>query len=174
MLRFGINRWELVVQQGKLELEVAEARNIGLVLLRWLLQASERAPPAVQKAYKAEMEFTTPRTQRDFMRKFEGAIRPMVVASAESRLAKLEMAVIIDSLAREECPLPTLVGCKPVSWWTQEDDQVLVMVAWRNRGNRCQWHRVPRAPHTSSTEVRFGQQAEADFAYSQNWRNTGR
>jgi chromodomain-helicase-DNA-binding protein 7 len=134
MLRFGINRWEAVLGHARLEWDVSEARNIGLVFLRWMQQAAPSTPPAVQHAYDEEMCLTNARRQSDLIRWFPGTIRQMVVAFAQQRLTKIETAVIINSLETGEWELPALAGRKPAVGWTQEDDRAMVRAAWRNGG----------------------------------------
>jgi chromodomain-helicase-DNA-binding protein 7 len=152
LVQFGYGRWSSLLEHSTLACEVGEIRAISHVVLRWLLDSTTETQKTLEAVYKASSVKEFAKYEQRFVKKRKADFEPLVIQKASSTLKRLDLLHYLHRIV-STCPNPPEGLIIPdnipnsIESWTHEDDQQLLLTAWRHGyPNFCSWRELELPP----------------------------
>jgi chromodomain-helicase-DNA-binding protein 7 len=152
LVQFGYGRWSSLLEHSTLTCEIGEIRAVSHVILRWLLDSTTETQKTLEAVYKAASVKEFAKYEQRFVKKRKVDFEPLVIQKTSSTLKRLDLLHYLHRIV-STCPNPPEGLIIPdnipssIESWTREDDQQLLLTAWRHGyPNFCSWRELELPP----------------------------
>jgi len=135
--RYGWGRWNSMNFKSSFTCSHSEIRSVARIILKWILEASSEDFPIVSSIIEKAEDVQMVEFETTFEKKSKDQFFEMVTNGSKWKLERIELMYFVNQIV-STCPNPPteiivpFLPSKPTTWWTDNDDRVLMYFTYTN------------------------------------------